>query len=318
MRYNTVYFVSANSYLFEKIFLCELKKNILKNKTETSLGVETYYYNEIDLSQLLESLATSSLFSDYKIVVLKNADKLSDKDKNTIKKYCETSNKLCPLVIYISNDIENELKKDFGSLAKFVNLESNSTQLLKQYIMSILKETGKKITVDALNLFLEYNSNHIDSAEGELEKLIGYSGDKNTITLDDVNAVCSNNADKNIFKLVDSLSAKNKNEVFSLARNFLEKEQYPGYILSILSSHLLKIYRIKRLLELGYRKTEIQTKLDILSSRYYNNLLSQATYFESEELGRKIKFLLETDRCTKTSKAEDCDIVEMALAKLCL
>ena len=100
--------------------------------------------------------------------------------------------------------------------------------------------------------------------EREAEKLLCYTMDRNVITADDIEAVCTTQTTNKIFDMIRAVTEKNQKKALDLYYDSLSLKEPPMRILFLLARQFNLILQVKELQKLGYdnqgigRKTGLQ------------------------------------------------------------
>ena len=108
-----------------------------------------------------------------------------------------------------------------------------------------LKNNGKVIRESTVNYFLEQVDNSLLNIDNELEKLIAYTNGREEITREDVDSICSVLVTGQIFKLMDAVAGKKKQEAVKLYHDLLELKESPMSILRLLVRNFNILLQIK-------------------------------------------------------------------------
>ncbi len=154
----------------------------------------------IDLGSLYQAVATVSLFSTPKLIILRNpgflSDSMSDADVAQFSLILESVKQQGHgFIIYLLNKKLDQRKKSFGVLKK--NAQLHDFPAFKEweqdkviaFIQKTAKEKGKVIEPNAAFALEEMGGGQLQVLANEIEKLIVYTGNEPKITLADVKAL---------------------------------------------------------------------------------------------------------------------------------
>ena len=153
--------------------------------------------------------------------------------------------------------------------------------------------------------------NHISS---ELEKLISYTGDREIITIDDMNEICSTVTVSKIFDMIDAMGNKNRTKTLSLYYDMIEVKEPPMRILYMLSRQFNIMLGAGELAAGGMNAKEIAAKMG-LAPFVVNKALGQTGKFKSSDLKNALRECIGVEEEVKNGKMEDKIGVEMILVK---
>ena len=88
-------------------------------------------------------------------------------------------------------DKRSKLFKTVSSKGCAVEFATQDENTLKRWVASLLSKEGKKVTESTVMLFLGKTGTDMENIQSELEKLICYCMDRDVVTSDDVEAICT-------------------------------------------------------------------------------------------------------------------------------
>ena len=106
-----------------------------------------------------------------------------------------------------------EAVKKQGRIVEF-GIQDSKT--LMRWVLGILKKEGKNITQKDMELFLSKTGSDMGNIEREAEKLLCYTMDRNVITADDIEAVCTTQTTNKIFDMIRAVTEKNQKKALDL------------------------------------------------------------------------------------------------------
>ena len=131
---------------------------------------------------------------------------------------------------------------------------------LREFARSRFAASGKKITPDAMALFLQRAGHDLSIISTEAQKLIDYSGDEPEISRADVEAVTSETPEEKVFKVVEAVAAHNTAAAVRLLDELFETGDDPrgdaARSLGNLARQFRLIWQAKMLVQAGVRRFE--------------------------------------------------------------
>ncbi|MFC1887523.1 DNA polymerase III subunit delta, partial [Candidatus Cloacimonadota bacterium] len=216
------FFLFGSEYfLKDKILEILLKK--FSDKESEQFDTVKLYADETNSANIIEQLEMNSFLSDFKLIIVKNFDKLTNKDKDAIAQYLKNPVETSILIL----DSE-KLDKRVNSY-KIITQNSISIQCRSPYgvqdILAWLRNelSGKNIRMDheTANLFANYIEPDYLVASNELEKLIIASKNKHIITREDVAECVGRSKSNSIFDLQNALGRKDLKSSLIILENLL-------------------------------------------------------------------------------------------------
>lgn len=224
----------------------EVKKCIQKeNFLDASLSI--YDLDDSNLDDALEDLDTYGLFSDKKIVIIRNIENFKIDQNQSIYdhflRYLQNTDSEKLLIIEAKKlNHTTKLAKDLKKYCKLVELNLSS----KSYIKDCLKDY--EVSMDTINLIDEYCLGDFTKITSECEKLKTYRLDTKRITKQDViNLVTKKLGDSKdlTFSFSRSLAEKDTKNALMKYRELLDYQIEPLSIIGLLASQMRIIYQVK-------------------------------------------------------------------------
>lgn len=279
---------------------------------------------DMDSGRLANELNSLPFFSDYRVLVIKNAEKYfgtpkkrSQDEEDLLVDWLENPNPACCAIFVMEKkpDSRKRVYKRLQAAGAIVEFSQLKDYQLSKWVKDQVESSGRLITTEALNYLVAGTANDLSLFEKELEKLSLYAPEAKEITLDMVQMTVSLTAGVGIFDLVDAVTQKRVSKGVDLLREMLDAGEPPVYILFMLARQYRLILAVKSLLSQGFSEKQIQGKLS-LHPFALKKILYQEKNLTEEELNQGLRYLLETDVGLKNSYGEPGYLLEMAILRL--
>ncbi len=224
---------------------------------EPQLVLKQYHGDDVDYQRVIAELTSPSLLSTRLLVTVRHCDLLASKSRiasnrrmleNAIK------NGFAPgfmLLLTVSEKVSTKLIlykriKEQGVIISFPAITEYDLGDVRKdraypYVKEMLDQAGKKIEPDAFEMLRTLVEGDLWSLSGELDKLIAYTGDRKTITSQDVKKVVYKNRGSIIFDLINHISQRQRTQGLATLQNMLTMGESPIAIVSILSLQMHKL-----------------------------------------------------------------------------
>jgi DNA polymerase III subunit delta len=209
--------------------------------------IDVFDLEEDDFRSVKKSMAQGGgLFSEKKLVVLKNVFDIQENEKGELAEMLKNLSKDISAIFF-----QKKIKNKKGKLYNFVKKNSESEVFkkikgaeLKKWISGeVKKRSDNEIFIDnsALDRLEVVARNDLWRINQEIDKLVDFKEKKETIGVQDVNNLCSGEAEAQIFGLVDAIGQKNRELAIDLIFNLQNQGKNSFYIFSMV------MYQIKNL-----------------------------------------------------------------------
>jgi DNA polymerase III subunit delta len=292
--------------------LAEIKQKFADKNNPAQAGLFDFAEKDFDLDSLALDATSGGLFSDKKLIVIKNilASKKSpgsENFENFLKRKNKGDFKDVILVFWEGKKFgkdskiykflqKNSKKQEFSFLegARLTSWIGQEVKKRSEGTMTIGKGAAEKLAS-----FVGENSFLLSS---EMDKLVAYRG-KGEISSSDIDLLVKAKVDTDIFKTVDALARRDKKEAFSLLHGHLNSGDDPFYILSMFFYQFRNLVKIKPLSEKGFSPKDIAVKIK-MHPYVARKSLEQARNFSGENLKNLYQRLCDIDFETKTGKTD--------------
>ena len=148
----------------------------------------------------------------------------------------------------------------------------------------------------------------------ELEKLICYCMEKESITEEDVAVICSEQTENKIFDMINAMAEKKQKKAMELYYDLLALKEPPMRILYLITRQFNLLMQVKELSEEGYSAKTISERLK-MAGFIVRNCLRQAEYFSLKTLKEALQDCVRMEEAVKTGRMNDVMSVELLLVK---
>ena len=175
----------------------------------------------------------------------------------------------------------------------------------------------KKIKDEEEKLQLDFSNKvgtDMENIQGELEKVFCYALERDTITKEDIDAVCVTQITNHIFEMVDAVAAGNQQKALDLYYELLALKEPPMRILFLLVRQYRMLFHVKALANQGYGRKEIASKAGLHPFVAGKNM-EQAKRFKMGQLRRVMEEGAQLEQDVKTGLLTDNLAVDLFIVK---
>ncbi len=316
------YFYGEEEYLKNKAVHIVLER--LGEKINRGLNFEVFSSSSTPIATLLDHARTIPFLGGRKIVLFKEAEKISAQEQEHLFSYVESPSKKTTLILTSSgvNFRGNAFKPLLKSFAKYAGyglvLELNHPYQneIPDWIKYMAQNFGKSIGAAAFFLLHELIGNKLLDIFHEMEKLVLFVGEKKEITKDDVEKVISRLRTETVFELVDHIGNRKLNEALITLSQLLKSGAQPGNILGLIARQFRMIRKARTLVKQGLKPAEITNALNI-PKFVWEKLYPQLNKFSEKKLMDCFQQMWGTDIALKTRSTPKKLVLEKLVLELC-
>lgn len=193
-----------------------------------------YEGRNTDVKQVIDLAETMPFFAERRLIVFENTGFFKNAGAELadyIKEMPETT-----YFIFVENEVDkrSKLYKAVKAKGHIVELSAQDEGTLKRWIQGIIRGEKKQMADSVILYFLGKVGTDMENIRKELEKLVCYALDRETITKEDVDAVCVTQISNHIFDMVNAVADKDQRRALDLYYDLLALKEPPMRILFLM------------------------------------------------------------------------------------
>lgn len=265
----------------------------------------------IDMKDVVRALNTLPVFCDKKIVYLDiRMSKLNDlKNIKDLQEYLECPNMSSVLIVNLgSNDIKF-IDKNIES----IDCNRLGINIVSLKIKKIANMSNKNISEETIKLLYDYTLGDLAKITVELNKLISYVGDKDSIEISDIKELVTPSLEYQVFELTDALAKKNSIRVYQIISDMKAKKDEFRTLPAIIFSHFRRLFMVA----LNQDKNRMElSKLLGVKEYAVKMSMQQAGLFSKSQLKKINELLSQVDFDLKQSNMSIDNAVGLIVLKI--
>lgn len=311
---------------FKQIYLLYGEERYLKKQYTDRLrkamcgegdNMNTHFYEgkDVPVGEIIDLAETLPFLAPRRVIFISNSG-LFKSGGEKIAEYLAAPNETTFFVFTESEvDKRSKLYKTAQANGTVVEFAIQDENTLKRWIAGILNREGKKITESTVQLFLTKTGTDMENIQMELEKLICYCMDKEVITNEDVEAVCTNRIGNHIFDMINAIANKQTKQALDLYYDLLALKEPPMRILFLIARQCNMLLQVKEMKSRGYDNKTIGSKIGVppfIAGKY----VTQASHFKTGNLKAAVRQCVEAEEAVKTGRINDMMSVELLIVSV--
>lgn len=292
------FFYGEESFLVERAGRRIMEQAV--DQTMKDFNLNIYYGAECKGTEIIDTSQTLPMFSERRVVVVRQADKLPAATQDGLLPYlANPCPETCLLFLATKPDLRRkfflELKKQPGML-EFKKLYDNK---LGPFISSEAAVHGKKIDGAGVEMLGFMVGNNLQELVSQVEKAALYVGSRPVIGAEDIKTIVSQSKTFTAFELARFMGEKNLPKALATLQSMLQNGEEAVMILGALASHFRRIWRIRELLDQKMIPADIGKQLKI-NAYFLGEQVAQAKKYMVSELEALFERLYRGDVGVKT------------------
>ena len=309
---NRVYLLYGEEAYLKKQYKDKLRVAMLS--PDDTMNYAYYEGKGINVKEVIDLAETLPFFAERRVIVLENTELFKNATPELadyIKEMPDTTS-----MIFVESEVDKrgKLYKAVQAKGRAVELGRQDETMLIRWIAGSVKKERKQISEAVIRHFLMKVGTDMENIQKELEKLFCYTLDKDTITVDDVETICTTQITNQIFDMVNAVAAKQQRKALELYYNLLALKEPPMRILFLLTRQFKHLLEVQTLDKQGYARKDIGAKTG-LHPFVVEKYQQQAKTFSQKELRDIMEESAEIEESVKTGSLTDMLGVELFIVK---
>ena len=263
-------------------------------------NLNIFYGNECRGTEVIESAQTLPMFVERRVVLVRKSDALSTAALEIIGEYVENP---CPSTCLIFQGGKIDQRKKFFSLLKkqdaLVEFKRLFEGQVAAFIRSEVAGNGKKIEGAAVDFLGCLVGTNLQELVSQLEKLLVFAGERQTITLADVRQIVSDTKVDSVFELANALGERNAAKALRSLQTILRDGEAALMILAMVTRHFRQLWLVREQQSRRVPAAEI-SKATGINPYFLKGVIEQARNFDPADFTRIFESFYAADGVLKT------------------
>lgn len=277
-----------------------------------SMNVHFYEGKDVPVGEIIDLAETLPFLAQRRVIFITDSG-LFKTGGEKMAEYLAAPNETT-FFVFTESEIDKRSKlyktvQSKGYAAEFGTQDENT---LKRWIAGLLARDGKKISESTVQLLLTKTGTDMDNIRMELEKLTCYCMDREIITAEDVESICTTRISNHIFDMINAISEKQQKKALELYYDLLALKEPPMRILFLIARQCNILLQAKELKAKGYDNRTIGSKIGLPPFIVQKNL-NQAAKFKTATLRNAVTQCVEAEEAVKQGRMNDRMSVEILI-----
>ena len=300
----------------EAYLLKQYKNKLLKglNPSDDTMNCSLFDGKGINVKSIIDLGETMPFLSERRIIVITDSGFFKGQCDDLPEYLSEMPEYLHIVFVESQVDKRSRMFKAVGKVGRVTEFTAQDEHRLTQWVLGKLGKDNKKITKGDMELLLSKTGNDMSNIEAEVEKLLCYCMDKDVITAEDIENICTTQTSNKIFDMIRTMSEKRQQRALELYYDLLALKEPPMRILFLMSRQFNLTLQAKELSAIGHNQNEMAKKMGV-QSFVVRNYLQFSRAYSSEQLVGALEEFVSTEEDVKNGRLNDVIGVELLLIK---
>jgi DNA polymerase-3 subunit delta len=259
---------------------------------------------ETTMGRVIEIARTLPMMSNYRVVLVRNSTLFVETDWIRALPYLQAP---CPSSCLIFRgekpSCPKEVMKALEAHGAILEFRSRTEAQAERWLIEWTKREDKRILPDAVRALIERVGTREGDLRGEVEKLLIYIGEGDTIKEEDVQALSVEARTHRVFDLTDALIEKRTVDALRILHRLLEDGSSPLGLVGMMARQVRLIWFARQHTLDGKRIAEWPTRLSV-PPFLRKRLLIQASQWTEDELAMAVEGLVKVDKSLKRGRLD--------------
>lgn len=279
-----------------------------------TMNFSAYEGKDIVQGELIDLAETLPFFAERRVLLVEDSGFFKNSSEELAAYIPEVAESTCFIFVESEVDKRNKLYKQVKKSGRIVCFERQNDEILMRWVGGRLKKEGKAMTRAAYQRFITKTGNDMENIDRELEKLICYCMDRETIEEEQVEAICVEQTENKIFEMINAISEKRQKQALDLYYDLLTLKEPPMRILFLILRQFQKLMLIKELTGQGTDSRIIASKAGMPEFAVRKNQ-RMAGNFTMQQIREAIEDGIDFEESVKSGRMNDRIAVELLIVK---
>ena len=308
-------FYGEEEYLKEEA-VERIKKALFKGPADIGFNHRIFFGKDFNLQDFLDELNTFPSFSQKKLLLIKEGERLSSAAGEKIIEALSSLPTFSYLILFFRKiDKRGKLFRAIQKGNNCIGFYPPKGAKLESWVRSQFKKRQKEISKEGLSFLLDETGAHLLDLEKEIEKVTLFVGERSRIELEDLIATGSAYQAHTVYDLMDGITNRDISLSLKILSRLMEGSK-GREIIGLFFWQFSQLWKAKLLKEKGFLPTQIGRELGIPEYRL-NQFTKKIDIFSKEDLKVAFREILGADLSLKSTSLPPKLTLELLLIKLC-
>lgn len=280
-----------------------------------TMNFTSFEGDDINPKEVIDLAETLPFFAERRVILIEKSG-LFKKGGDDLADYLpEAPDSTLFLFVEEEVDKRSRLYKAASKAGSVIAFGGQTDETLAKWVGNRVRREGKNITQGAYELFVSKTGNDMENIDKELEKLICYCMDREVITLEDVEAVTTEQITSRIFTMIDAIADHQQKKALDLYYDLLALKEPPMRILFNMMRQFQSMLIVKAMSNQGFSNKDIAAKAGCPEWAVRNKYLRQCRSFSIEQIKEALSEGVSYEEAVKTGQMNDQMAVELLIVK---
>jgi len=311
-----LYLVFGNEPILIDRLLKTLQKKVIGD-SPSDFSFSQSYGSSLKASEIISEAEQIPFLSEKRLMIVKEVERLSSEDQNSLADYCQNSSPTTTLVFAASTvDKRTRLYKTLMKKGEVLEVSTPPEEDLRNWVIKRFEKEGKSISLDALELLMASSGGTLTLLAQEVEKLVLFTKGLQKVSLRDVSEIATQSKIKTVFDLWEAIAFQNRDQAYQILRKLQLLRTTLPELIGLFRWQLARLFQGEELIQSGrVSKKEISSTLKI-PFFVADKFIQQVKKFPKRRIWEAYEAILKADEEVKTGSRQEREIFDFLLYRL--
>ncbi|MCR4901941.1 MAG: DNA polymerase III subunit delta [Butyrivibrio sp.] len=276
------------------------------------MNLHRYEGSDINPLEIIDMAETMPFFAERRVIVVENSGLFKSGCPELAEYLKNPAETACFVFVETEVDKRKDMYKVVRAKGLDIDCEKQDERTLSRWIAKLFAAENKNISQHAIMHLLDRVGTDMANISNEVEKLFGYCAFKDTVTEEDIDAVCANWLTSRIFAMTDAIVEKKQKTAVDLYYDLLALKEPPAKIQSLIIRQFNIMLQVKEMYMNNKDRSLIASTLKLhpfVTSKY----IDWSKKYSMEELKKALELCVSNDEAVKTGRLDQIISVEMII-----
>jgi DNA polymerase III subunit delta len=292
-------------------------RSTVVNESTADFNLNIYYAGDAEINQIRDSVEMLAMMAPKRLVIVKEAQELTDKEWATLEPLFENPVDSTVFVLAASRvDRRKKSTKLLLEKAQSVEFKRPYENQIPTWINYICGSHGLEISEEAVHLLHKLVGSHLLEIDSEVRKLKDFLGDRTRVEVSDVSQVVSHVREESIFDLTRAIGENDRVKALEFLVRLLDQGQSEVGIVSMVARHIRLLLKVKQGQDKGLFGAKLAQAVQV-PPYFLNDYVEQVRSWSPRRLEDMLLILDNTDKALKSSPLSSHIWLENLILKGC-
>lgn len=310
-------------------------RNYYKNALKTALVNEgdnlNYSYFEgvgTNPTEVAELLSTMPFLAEHRVIIIENSGWMAKSSGDDSEEKSSGDGKLALVIEGIRNmgddvivifseekvDKRSKLFKTITAKGAAEEFGEQTDEMLARWLINQARADSKKMDPATAMYLVSECGKDMFLLDKEMQKLLAWCLDRDSITREDVDTVCTHQVNNKIFDMVTAIALHHQKEALAMYYDLLVLRESPFHILTLLVRQYTRMLAIKDAMQKRVPLAQIAGKLD-MQDWLAKKIGDQTRNISLKEIRRNLEACAKADEDIKNGNLTDSMSLELLIVE---